>query len=331
MTKLLDQILLVSFRYKGEFRESMLPVYRMLKKQGAPVHGWAVEVAHSKNMRSSLLEYMKAAKVVVVDDYNPLLNKFDKAIGQKVVQLWHATGAIKRFGIPCITNKKFIAEYQYDYDLVPVASDFVRVDFSTAFGVAIDNIKPLGIPKTDELINRREDYMPTGVVLYAPTFRDKNKGGRAYFTPPIDFDKFSALLPKGIKFVISSHPAIKHDILDKRYTNIVEINDVPTSTLIKMADILITDYSSMAFDYSLLNRPMAYFSYDQEEYDRGFFVDYDNDMPGPKLKTQEELIEYILSDPATPDYSEFHNKYMGACDGHSTERVCKAIIDMLEE
>ena len=96
------------------------------------------------------------------------------------------------------------------------------------------------------------------------------------------------------------------------------------------SDMLITDYSSVMFEYALLRKPMGFFCYDYDDYDRDFYMDFDNELPGPLLRTQEELTEYLRQDehPLMDDFENFYNKYMGACDGHSTERIVALIKEM---
>ena len=100
--------------------------------------------------------------------------------------------------------------------------------------------------------------------------------------------------------------------------------------LLLLADVCITDYSSIAFEYSILERPMLFFAYDLDDYldERGMYLDYDEVTPGPVCRTNKELISYIKSLPEGFDREEvsaFRQKYAGMCDGHATERTIELI------
>ena len=95
------------------------------------------------------------------------------------------------------------------------------------------------------------------------------------------------------------------------------------------ADILISDYSSLIFEYSLFEKPMIFFGPDIDRYnqDRGFFQDYFSMIPGPLCRTNEELIEIIenIDSYNLENIKIFKNKYMSSCDGKSTERILNYI------
>ena len=121
-------------------------------------------------------------------------------------------------------------------------------------------------------------------------------------------------------------------IVDKNYDNIYEVRDIHTLDLMFVSDILVTDYSSVIFEYVLLKKPIVFFCYDLEFYDRGFYLPYDESLPGEIAKNQNELIDCIVGDSRnklSPAYEFFVEKYMGACDGKSTERIVRLIEDYL--
>ncbi|WP_054670663.1 CDP-glycerol glycerophosphotransferase family protein [Lentilactobacillus senioris] len=101
-----------------------------------------------------------------------------------------------------------------------------------------------------------------------------------------------------------------------------------------ISDILITDYSSVFFDYAVLKRPILYFVYDYEKYAsvlRGFYLNMDKDLPGPLLKTNDEVINAIKHiDGVTAEYHDryqaFSNRFNNWEDGHATERVVNTVF-----
>ena len=97
------------------------------------------------------------------------------------------------------------------------------------------------------------------------------------------------------------------------------------------ADICITDYSSIIFEYALFERPMLFFAYDLDDYNdwRGFYYPYEEMTPGPVCQTTQEMIDYIRKLPAGFDQEQVHafkEKFMGACDGHATDRILQLVM-----
>ena len=95
-----------------------------------------------------------------------------------------------------------------------------------------------------------------------------------------------------------------------------------------VSDICISDYSSLVFEYALFERPIIFFVYDLEEYidNRGLYYDFDEITPGPICRTNDEMIEYIAHINEKFDkqvVTDFKNKFMCSCDGHSTERILR--------
>ena len=98
--------------------------------------------------------------------------------------------------------------------------------------------------------------------------------------------------------------------------------------LICVCDICISDYSSLIYEYSLMDRPMVFFAYDLEEYGdwRGFYYDYEELTPGPVVRTTGEVISWIREEKFDMEQVRaFRKRFMSACDGHATERLLKAI------
>lgn len=171
------------------------------------------------------------------------------------------------------------------------------------------------------------------VIIYAPTFRDVGRD-RTVFQPELDFDRLSeALLPEQ-ELLICPHPIMKKAILPKQYRNIREIRDFSTNDLMFVSDMLITDYSSVIFEYALLRKPIAFFCYDLTTYNRGFYLNYPEDLPGDVYETQEALTEYLRhpdEQTISEKYDKFLEKYMSGCDGHSCERIAELINEYMKE
>lgn len=301
---------------------------------------------HDNLYKLKMYYYIATSKIIVTDDYIRYLRLFPLKKNQRVIQLWHACGAFKKFGLQGTTLSLGLERATHiQYNLVSVSAESIRQIYADAFDIDKSHIAALGVPRTDVFFNKEEiekkinevylkhpEWKGKELILYAPTFRDKT-GDRAVFKPALDFDKLSVNLKENQILVIAPHPVMKKPILDKRYDNILEERNIRTIDLMFVSSQLITDYSSVIFEYCLLKKPIAFFCYDLDIYDRGFYLSYDENLPGPILKNQAELENYLLNvEPTKLDtnYDKFVEKYMGACDGHSTEKIVALIKDYME-
>ncbi|GIU71188.1 MAG: hypothetical protein KatS3mg003_0667 [Candidatus Nitrosocaldaceae archaeon] len=226
------------------------------------------------------------------------------------------------------------------YKLILATSIETKQIFMSAF--MNNNVEIIGYPRNDVLFNeniylRFEDYNKkfslynyNKVILYCPTFRERPT--KKPFT-----DNFLEILNKylvnnNIIMLIKKHPYDKHINIAK-YSNIIDIsNDViDLQDLLINVDILITDYSSVMFDFVLLDRPIIFYPYDINEYIkdcRGLYYDYFKEVPGPFAYDEQELLylisniydlfnnnDYILR------YQKFKDKFHYYKDGRSCERL----------
>lgn len=293
------------------------------------------------------IQTVYSSKVVVTDDYFYLFRKFGKKPGQKIVQLWHAAGAFKKFGMDGTSLFPEVDRlYHKDYDLVSVSGENVRGIYAGAFGVEEERVKAYGIPRTDKLLNaeyvsqvrkriltEHPNLAGKQIILYAPTFRDGKGQDKHDFRPEMDFESLSGSLKENQVFLICPHPVMQNRIVPGSYENIIQVEDFTTNEMMCVADLLITDYSSVIFEFSLLDKPMVFYCYDYDEYNRDFYLDYEKDLPGKLLRSYSELEEYICKgDFNEADRAkEFRKWYMSACDGKSSERLARVLEKLLKE
>ena len=339
-----EQVLFFTVRKDGELEGNAKALYPYVKGKKVIC---AKRLPH--NPFTKLYMYYKniTSRVIVTDDYNRYLRHFQLRQSQRVVQLWHACGAFKKFGQRG-TNMSIAADHAYhvQYNMVTVSSDRIRSIYADAFDIDVHKVKALGCPRTDAFYDEKlmdetkqkvyaahPEFKDRYVIVYAPTFRDIGDD-RTQFKPDLDFDKLSKdLLPNQI-FVICPHPVMKNKIVEKSYDNIEVIRDFSTNDMMLVSDLLVTDYSSVIFEYALLRKPIAFYCYDLLNYNRGFYLNYPDDLPGDVYETQQALTAYLKSpekDTLTEKYDQFIEKYMGACDGHSSERIAAMINQYMEE
>lgn len=342
--KVKNQVLFYSIRKNKELEGNSQALYPYIK--GNKIIK-AKQLPHNVFYEMKMIKAIMTSKVIITDDYLRYLRHLEIKPGQRVIQLWHACGAFKKFGqrgtnIAISTDNATHAQY----NMVSVSGDYVRSIYADAFDVNIKRVKALGCPSTDKFFDKNKinkvkdkiyskhpEFKDKYVIIYAPTFRDIGND-RTVFEPEIDFDKLSKdLLPNQV-FLICPHPVMKNKIVDKNYENIKVMRDFSTDELMLVSDMLVTDYSSVIFEYSLLNKPIVFYCYDLMSYNRDFYLNYPDDLPGEVLKTQDELTEFIKNPNRhiiTDKYNEFVEKYMSGCDGKSAERIAKMINSYLGE
>lgn len=295
---------------------------------------------------------MATAKCIFLSESNSVFGAFVLRRNTKLVQLWHACGAFKKWGYS-VADKTFgddakaLETYpgHRNYDLVCVSGEAVCWAYEEAFGLQKDSgiVKPLGVSRTDVYFSEtkrkqayshlRELQLPIGgrkVILYAPTFRGDIRCAKA----PSELNLQSLYeLHKEYIVLIKNHPFVKERMdIPKQYDNFcIEIKDqMPIEDLLIVADVCITDYSSIIFEYSLMQRPILFFAYDLEDYydERGFYYPYEEFVPGPIVRTTEELVQEIkhLNRFDWDKLAVFRKQYMSGCDGHSTERIMEYIV-----
>jgi len=211
-------------------------------------------------------------------------------------------------------------------------------------------IKPLGVPRTDVffdpdfvastrhvLLNRFPQIGERKIILYAPTFRGDSIL-ESYNENKLDFIKMKEALGDEYVVVLKLHPRTAEMMhIPSHVKEIVgdfvfnATRSVPIETALCAADIVISDYSSLVFEYSLLERPMLFFAYDLKEYDaaRSFYFKYEDFVPGPIVTDTQQVIDAIQNIETSCDMNkvrQFRADYMSACDGHSLERIAREVF-----
>ena len=165
------------------------------------------------------------------------------------------------------------------------------------------------------------------IILYAPTFRGSVRDASS--PDRLDPVRMKEALGRDHILLIKHHPFVKErpPIPAEAADFAFDMTDRLTiEELITSADICITDYSSIIFEYSLFERPLIFFAFDLDSYldERGFYYPPQDMMPGPVCRTQDELIRELQKARETFDLArvrEFKYRFMSGCDGHATSRV----------
>lgn len=279
---------------------------------------------------------INTSRLVILDYNNYVVSNFKKKDVQ-VLQLWHASGAIKKFGNDVSRDYKIAG-----YDYVIANCDYFVEHFASAFGVAEDHIKVTGIPKTDRLFNRRKiakdrkwmyqqypQIKNKKVILYAPTFRGKLLHGLG--NSSIDLDQIQSKLGDEYVILYKMHPLLENVVIGES-EKVICCNGKSIKKLFSVTDYLISDYSAIIIDFSTFEKPMLFYTPDLEEYrgDVGFYVDYEKIMPGPICRNEEDIIKNIQTNEFDIDkIRNFKNRFFKYQDGKSCKRVVALIDDIM--
>ena len=317
----------------------------LFKKVGPGLIGKVKYLFHM--MRAAY--YMATSELFLIDDYYFPVYTVKLRKGTEIVQVWHACGAFKKFGYSTL-DKNYGANNDYikyipihtNYSHVLVSSKEVAKYYAEAFNMSEENIEPIGIPRTDlffdkerqakskeKLYNTYPKLKDKNLILYAPTFRGTSQSNAKL---NIDFDLEEVLnnLPKSTILGLKMHPFVKTRIDDSKYDNLIDLSDYDNiNDILLIADMLITDYSSVVFEYSLLEKPIIFYSPDRDLYkeERDFYYDYESFVPGPIISNTKELIEAINNkDFDKEKVIEFKEKFFDYLDGNSSKRFVYRII-----
>jgi CDP-ribitol ribitolphosphotransferase len=278
--------------------------------------------------------YLSTARLFIVDNAYFPIHVAPPGDGTTVVQVWHAAGALKRFGLdtptpPAEPERTFLHR---NYDYVVVGGQTSRRPYAAALRTPIERVLALGSPRTDfffdenamaaaraRLLAEHPQLAGRRVVLYAPTFR--GRGGAKRAAPGFDAARLRALLPANHALVLKTHPnldpaATPTGGYDAVIDPATEINEIFTLT-----DILVTDYSSSLFEWALLRRPLLLLTGDLAEYevDPGLYLDYRTEMIGTQVTDTDGIAAAIAADEFDlSGYDAFIERHLGASHGEAS-------------
>lgn len=296
---------------------------------------------------NAMLKELATAKYVFVDDASLILSSIPLRKETTAINLWHACGAFKKFGrstaeLKFGSSAATLDKYPNYGNLshVTVSSPEVIWAYEEAMHLPKGIVKATGVSRTDQFYDKAfvesrkqklYEIMPEAkdkkIILYAPTFR----GHVATASAPnrIDFERFCRELGNEYVLVCKHHPFVKKPpIIPEELQHFARdlTKELTIEDLLCCADICISDYSSLIFEYSLFEKPMIFYAYDYDNYCdwRGFYYDYSEFTPGPVVQTEDELLNTIKHIDTLFDKQkviDFKEKFMGSCDGHATERI----------
>lgn len=299
-------------------------------------YGLLAKLAYAVRMVRAMY-HLRTARLFIVDNAYLPIHVAPHPARTTVVQVWHAAGALKRFGLdtlppPREPERSFLHRH---YDWVVTSGEASRGPWSRALGTPVERVIALGSPRTDmffeegaladaraRILARYPLLAGRRVVTYAPTFRGRGRGKRP--APALDAQRLRQALGPGDVMVLKSHPNLDARLVDQTGFDVVIDPADDMNDLLPVTDVLITDYSSSIFEYILLRRPLILLVPDLEEYERepGLYLDYATEMVGVHVRDTEAVAAAIRGgafDLAV--YEPFIAHHLGAADGRASERI----------
>lgn len=345
--------------YGKGFYGNILYIYKEIKKQGLPLEiiiplnkGVKINIKEDKDTKivrtkgAKHVFYLATSKYWITNNhYYHFLRKRKDTV---MINTWHALGAFKKFGIDSAKNQNEVERFRKDsrnIDYLLVSSPEVRTIYSKALNVSEEKIMDMGIPRTDPLFNgeyvhmEREAFINENkflndkkVILYAPTFRDDEK---EYFNMQLNLRMLKEYFKDEYVVLLKLHPIIRHpyEIEEDLQDFVYDFSKENINNLLIASDILITDYSSVIFEYSILRKPIIFYAYDYDKYKnelRNFYFEYEKFIPSKMSKTTEEVIEEIKK-VQQGEYNidaieSFSKRFCEYTDGKSSERFVNRFL-----
>ncbi|MFH7323283.1 CDP-glycerol glycerophosphotransferase family protein [Aeromicrobium sp. JJY06] len=326
------------FRYVWSTRSTFRPLDVTTRKvePGSPAFHWHLSRARYWVNNQNFGPVVKPAK------------------GTTYLQTWHGT-PLKRMQYDAVSTTgrapgylERVSAKTATWSMLLSPSPYATEAFRSAFRYE-GRVLEVGYPRNDvlardakevgEVTRRRLGLRPEDrVVLYAPTFRDDVKQGKQFvWDGALEWEPLVEGLDEDTVILVRRHSVVRGSLkippeLAHRVLNVSSYPDM--QDLLCVADVLVTDYSSVMFDYAILDRPIVLFCYDLAHYRddlRGFYLDFEAEAPGPIVATQEELRAALLEaeghgDAYATRRHEFRQRFAPLDDGHAAERVVDEVF-----
>lgn len=285
------------------------------------------------HMITKQMHLFATSRVIILDGYCIAACMLKHRKDLKIVQMWHAMGALKKFGWAAVGQEEGYSEAVAEgmrmhkgYTTVFAGSDACRKLLAPAFGCSMDIMEVMPLPRTDLILSEEynknirssiyEKYpqiKDKKVILYAPTFRKRTeiKPFIEEFIKAVDYEKYA--------LVIKLHPLDREGM---ESDNAVIDQEFSSMKWLSRADYVVTDYSAVVFEAALAGKPIFRYVPDSADYDihRGFLIDPDKEIPAFRSEKADEVIAAIENDRYDPDAIRlFAEKFIDAKDNNTKE------------
>jgi CDP-glycerol glycerophosphotransferase len=357
-----DTVVYASFRGR-QYSDSPRAIHEELVRRGAPLeHLWVVRdgacrvPGTARRLREGSREHYEAmarARYVVSNDHFP--EWFERRRDQICVQTWHGT-PLKKLGFDVSLVRGATRDFEIGWDVgkrnwqyVVSPNRFSTPILQRAYVLERSEMLETGYPRVDVLAGGRREELGRALrerlgipadartVLYAPTFRDQFKDQRNRYRMQfqLDVERLRAALGPDWVILFRKHHYVVDQVPATADGFVRDVSTFPDGTeLMLAADVLVTDYSSMIVDYANTGRPILLYTYDLDDYReeiRGFYVDFEATVPGPLLRTSDEVAEALLDldgvrSAYAQRYAAFAERFCELDDGRAAARVVDRIF-----
>lgn len=289
------------------------------------------------------------SKVVIIDTYCIPVSILKHKKKLKVIQIWHAIGALKKFGYSILDKDEASKVYMdsnklsklmkmhKNYDYILVSSDACIEPLSEAYNEDPTKFVSIPLPRLDllnsdnyknqkkeEVYKKYPKLKHKKNILYAPTFRKENDTDKYLneLISKVDFKKYN--------LIVNLHPLSKINVTNKD----VIVPTYSTLDMLIVSDYVITDYSATVYEAAFLNKPLFFYAYDIDDYEigRDFYLDYRHDMPGIVSSDAKEIIESIEKNVYDmKQIKEFNKKYINYNSKGSSKRIIDLVIKCMKK
>lgn len=287
--------------------------------------------------------HIATSKVVILDGYCIMICILKHKKDLKVIQIWHALGSLKKFGYSTLgkkdgRNSKLaeLMDMHKNYDYVLTSSEVSRPFFREAFNVQDEKMLVMSLPRVDYLQLDKYKEIATNKfyeiysecdnkkenILYCPTHRKKENIDVEELVKNINLDNYN--------FIVKLHNGQEYLYTSNKVYN--KQTDFTGMDLLHIADYVITDYSAIVYEASIVEKPIYFYVYDYNKYmdDRGWYIDYNKEMPGPIVSDFKQIIKMIENkEYNNQKIVEFKNKYINDLSKNSTNKLTKFILELI--
>ncbi|MCQ2567165.1 MAG: CDP-glycerol glycerophosphotransferase family protein [Mogibacterium sp.] len=325
-------------------------IERGLDEQFVLDYSHRIAVGNNNNFFSWIKTINKVAKAdyVFVDDFVPIFNFLKLDPHTQLIQVWHAGEGFKsvgysRFGINGSPRPFGTGHKKYNYAITG-SQRLVHI-YSEVFGIPEDVILPLGMARLDGFLNPKvkrnkieevyskyPQFKNKKIILFSPTFRGGSQKVAYYDYNQLNYKELYDLCGDEYIWAFKMHPFIKErPRIPKEYRDkLMDISEYENiNDLYYITDVMVTDYSSAYYEFSLMDKPIVFFTYDREIYEltRGVHKPIKETAPGKVCDTFEEMIETIRKEDFDFDKTiQFKKENFGNYEGNAADKIIDYLL-----
>lgn len=325
----------IDFEYiKEEFlkRDSNFKVVVLTKKMEKGLKGLLKYYLHLYKQ----MYHLATTKICIVDTYIIPVSVLKHKKSLKIYQIWHAMGTVKKFGYQTLDktggkDKKLslLMNMHKGYTNIICGSDAIKQSLSKAFNYEEDKIISNDLPRIDYLIKEKQKLKKQIYntypklknkknILYVPTFRTYKNTKVMELVKNIDHTKYN--------FILKTHPVEEIDLPNKEK---YEYDKFTSLQLLTIADYVITDYSTISVESTVLNIPLYFYTYDYDKYieENGLNIDIKEEFPNSVFSQAKDLVMSIENNNYDfKSLKNFKNKYIFSGKGNGTQKMVDFIL-----